>query len=762
MAFVADFTADVQSGSSPLVVQFTDTSTISLPEGTQVNRWEWNFGDGRTSTQQNPSNTFYSTSGTQTFTITLTVHSSIDPDDPLNETRIETKLLFISVDNVAIVKRDFQRLDNPFRFEEPKQIRLLDFLPSYLQGTETSDFLAVFEKFLNEMYLGTNRFFNPTDGTDIIPRYTIPIIWKEGTNVLTSPRGKFTEFFEVGDYIKRDKETKYYLIKQVLSDELMTLHEDYTKQPGIIHFSSKVFYDNFTLDIPESVDEFAELEEGGLRGFWIPRTELAPVGMDGEMEFTYKVEKSLNRMVCISADVTPENNFSTSKLASQVKDNYLFELDMALATTQTSPIDFGILIDNSDGTDFDSGTKTNPYIKFVYQRTQVDINTNLPGRVIVFIDGIEVAFIRLDNLNRIDFFIKVEKDISSGAIVFEINLVEPFIKDDLTEDFFGFERVRGFFNKFRFTKLFTSLDDNTLNSLYFKNSLGQAWNRVFFKADSGFLGDFDPSDSTIFTLPANPRKMPFYGRDIILDGQCIYIPFLDDDKNLRLQKIDLEESPSVSDRNFIEGKQKISILEKIKRVCELHDPDLIDLEYIQFFANYLGYKVDVSVEDLNIVVATNEGETTFENLTPLEQSQLQEKYLRFVMRNLPHWYQIKTSRSALNILLYSFGLVADIRNYFTDDYQDREKFKLESDFAFDTVDASFFETPHFTVLINLDESFGGFSLESAKIASIIKTILSVKPVNTVLRSLNGFVRREIEILVGAYTRWSHHHVIPKD
>ena len=49
---VADFTANTTEGYAPLTVQFTDTSTNSPTE------WNWNFGDGATSTEQNPEHTF--------------------------------------------------------------------------------------------------------------------------------------------------------------------------------------------------------------------------------------------------------------------------------------------------------------------------------------------------------------------------------------------------------------------------------------------------------------------------------------------------------------------------------------------------------------------------------------------------------------------------------------------------------------------------------------------------------------------------------
>jgi len=64
LAPVAGFSASPRSGGTPLEVQFTDEST-----GT-VTSWSWDFGDGGTSTQQNPSHTYNSTGY---FTVTLTV-----------------------------------------------------------------------------------------------------------------------------------------------------------------------------------------------------------------------------------------------------------------------------------------------------------------------------------------------------------------------------------------------------------------------------------------------------------------------------------------------------------------------------------------------------------------------------------------------------------------------------------------------------------------------------------------------------------------
>jgi hypothetical protein len=65
--FYSEFTSDVSSGSSPLTVSFLDASDSSSGPATS---WGWTFGDGSTSTDQNPIHTFVSSG---TFTVTLVI-----------------------------------------------------------------------------------------------------------------------------------------------------------------------------------------------------------------------------------------------------------------------------------------------------------------------------------------------------------------------------------------------------------------------------------------------------------------------------------------------------------------------------------------------------------------------------------------------------------------------------------------------------------------------------------------------------------------
>lgn len=66
---VCSFSSNKMSGTVPLSVTFTDTSTGGLPTA-----WSWNFGNGSTSTQRNPSAAMYVTPGI--YTITLTVSNA--------------------------------------------------------------------------------------------------------------------------------------------------------------------------------------------------------------------------------------------------------------------------------------------------------------------------------------------------------------------------------------------------------------------------------------------------------------------------------------------------------------------------------------------------------------------------------------------------------------------------------------------------------------------------------------------------------------
>lgn len=65
----AEFTVNSRTGCTPAHMQFTDMSTTTA--GTNITGWKWDFGDGGSSTQQNPTYV-YKTPGSYTVTLTIT------------------------------------------------------------------------------------------------------------------------------------------------------------------------------------------------------------------------------------------------------------------------------------------------------------------------------------------------------------------------------------------------------------------------------------------------------------------------------------------------------------------------------------------------------------------------------------------------------------------------------------------------------------------------------------------------------------------
>jgi PKD repeat protein len=98
---IANFNAKPRSGDGPLVVQFTDATTG------HVSSRLWDFGDGTTSTEQNPIHT-YTFRDTGNFTVSLTVTG-------LGGTDTETKTKYIHLNTPPIRVNIGMSKNNVFR-----------------------------------------------------------------------------------------------------------------------------------------------------------------------------------------------------------------------------------------------------------------------------------------------------------------------------------------------------------------------------------------------------------------------------------------------------------------------------------------------------------------------------------------------------------------------------------------------------------------------------------------------------------------------
>lgn len=227
-----------------------------------------------------------------------------------------------------------------------------------------------------------------------------------------------------------------------------------------------------------------------------------------------------------------------------------------------------------------------------------------------------------------------------------------------------------------------------------------------------------------------------------------------------VEEIKIEWSP-----NSISASPKISILEKIHRLTELHDPDLIDIDYIQFFANNLGYDIKVYRNEVGLSGTGTLGIGNFgDNESTTCVSADSDKYLRFVVSSLPHWLKIKSTKNAIKVMLYSFGLVGDLVEYYTKDYVpivSGGKWSIDYDGNLQAINDKWYPTPHFALRINIDES-SDISYDVSRRSKVIRAIESIRPVNTVFQNLSGYVKRIFTVYVGALTRFTRYIKIESD
>jgi PKD repeat protein len=96
-----EFSADVVSGTCPLIVNFTDEST-----GSPIS-YLWDFGDGESSTEENPVHR-YGAPGV--YTVTLTVSDGTD-----THTTTRTDYITVTLDFIGVPRSGVKPLEVAFK-----------------------------------------------------------------------------------------------------------------------------------------------------------------------------------------------------------------------------------------------------------------------------------------------------------------------------------------------------------------------------------------------------------------------------------------------------------------------------------------------------------------------------------------------------------------------------------------------------------------------------------------------------------------------
>ncbi len=126
----ANFGSDVTSGFLPLTVNFADSSQGLIP----ITSWLWNFGDGVTSTEQNPSHTYEKTGS---YAVSLTVSGA----DTFDTKSIGNYITVYETIPVAIFGADKTSGDLPLtvNFSDRSHGHIESWLWNFGDGTTSTD-----------------------------------------------------------------------------------------------------------------------------------------------------------------------------------------------------------------------------------------------------------------------------------------------------------------------------------------------------------------------------------------------------------------------------------------------------------------------------------------------------------------------------------------------------------------------------------------------------------------------------------------------
>ncbi|MGC9337541.1 MAG: PKD domain-containing protein [Candidatus Cloacimonadia bacterium] len=108
----ADFSADITSGEAPLTVNFLDQSTSGSP----IISWYWDFGDGGTSTEENPTY-IYEDPGTYTVSLTV-INEAINVDTEIKEDFITVISTGMAEDDSSLPSKVTLKSNHPNPFNK--------------------------------------------------------------------------------------------------------------------------------------------------------------------------------------------------------------------------------------------------------------------------------------------------------------------------------------------------------------------------------------------------------------------------------------------------------------------------------------------------------------------------------------------------------------------------------------------------------------------------------------------------------------------
>ena len=174
------------------------------------------------------------------------------------------------------------------------------------------------------------------------------------------------------------------------------------------------------------------------------------------------------------------------------------------------------------------------------------------------------------------------------------------------------------------------------------------------------------------------------------------------------------------------------LIEKIERLVYLKDPNVIDFEFIDHLARYMGYDMSPLIDDM--------AESIF-----YKTEETKQKSIRSIIKNLPYFNALRATKPGLESLLLTFGLVGKVVNLWTESSKPYQNFipdfmlrGIQYSRMYDKNPTTFVATPHFKVDIDIEGNFDN-QVTVREITKLINNIEIYKPINTVFDGIILYV-----------------------
>ena len=223
--------------------------------------------------------------------------------------------------------------------------------------------------------------------------------------------------------------------------------------------------------------------------------------------------------------------------------------------------------------------------------------------------------------------------------------------------------------------------------------------------------------------------MPFHIRSYNFSSP--YVENLDTTEQPMPQFNSKHDYASVAPRYDMDDKfkgipdMKYPLVEKLERLIYLRDATVIDYDLIGYLARFMGYDITDAKNDVdaNRMYSTREA---------------REKAVRETVSNLPQYYTLGGTRPGLEMLMETFGLVAEVITMWTDvdrPYdelieEDQVRIREDADYEEGKI-SKWVPTPHVKVKFRSDANFDNGVVGEEKVNTLIKNIKCFKPIQVV-------------------------------